>query len=536
MTTITGSNIIGFVDSKKGSKSFQAFSTLTNEYLDGDFYYATEDELEHALDLAQKSFAAYQKTSFEKRAVFLEAIADEIMALGEVLIERCTGETALPAGRITGERGRTCNQLKMFAQLLRDGWWVDARIDTAEPQRQPLSKPDIRRMLIPVGPVAVFGASNFPLAFSTAGGDTASALAAGCPVIVKAHSSHPGTNELISSAIVKAAKKTGMPEGVFSSVYLSHADAIKLVEHPFIKAVGFTGSRDTGMRLFHVAAFRPDPIPVYAEMSAVNPVVLLEGSLQTKGTQIAKDLAGSITLGVGQFCTNPGLVLMVDSEASKSFLFALAQEMASTAPATMLNRNICRAYEEAVKFRQAEKKVEVLVTSDKEAEEEKFQAQPVVHTVSAPVFFESKHLSGEIFGPASLVVLCETLTELKAVLQSLEGQLTATVHAADTDDETLRQVTEIIIQKAGRIIYGAFPTGVEVCHSMQHGGPFPSTTDSRTTSVGTAAIYRFVRPVAFQDFPDHLLPEALRNSNPLNILRLVDAQWTNEPLITKAMI
>jgi 2,5-dioxopentanoate dehydrogenase len=529
-TIITGSNTTGFVGSKKGIKSFQAFSTLRNEYLDGDFYYAAEEELEHALQLAQKAFAVYQKTSFEKRAVFLDTIADEIMALGDVLIERCTAETALPVARITGERGRTCNQLKMFAQLLRDGWWVDARIDTAQPQRQPLPKPDIRRMLIAIGPVAVFGASNFPLAFSTAGGDTASALAAGCPVIVKAHSSHPGTNELISSAIIKAAQKTGMPEGVFSSVYLSHADVMKFVQHPVIKAVGFTGSRDIGMRLFQAAASRPDPIPVYAEMSAVNPVVLLEGALKTKAEKMAKDLAGSITLGVGQFCTNPGLVLMIDSDASKTFLGMLAQATAATVPATMLNRNICMAYEEGVKFRQGEKEVSVLAKSLKEADNEKYEAQPVVHTVSAANFLENKNLSGEIFGPASLVVLCTTETELQSVLQSLEGQLTATVHATDTDEKTLRPVVEIVTQKAGRIIYGAYPTGVEVCPSMQHGGPFPSTTDGRSTSVGTAAIYRFVRPVAFQDFPDQLLPKALQNSNPLNILRLVDAQWTNEPV------
>jgi NADP-dependent aldehyde dehydrogenase len=265
-------------------------------------------------------------------------------------------------------------------------------------------------------------------------------------------------------------------------------------------------------------------------MSAVNPVVLLEGALKTKAEKMAKDLAGSITLGVGQFCTNPGLVLMIDSDASKTFLGMLAQATAATAPATMLNRNICMAYEEGVKFRQGEKEVSVLAKSLKEADNEKYEAQPVVHTVSAANFLENKNLSGEIFGPASLVVLCTTETELQSVLQSLEGQLTATVHATDTDEKTLRPVVEIVTQKAGRIIYGAYPTGVEVCPSMQHGGPFPSTTDGRSTSVGTAAIYRFVRPVAFQDFPDQLLPKALQNSNPLNILRLVDAQWTNEPV------
>ena len=529
--TITGSNFTGYTMSANGKESFQAFSALTNQYLPTDFYYATAEELDHALQLASNAFATYQKTSFEQRAVFLDAIAEEIMALGDALIERCTAETALPAGRITGERGRTCNQLKMFAQLLRDGWWIDARIDTAQPDRQPLPKSDIRRMLIPIGPVAVFGASNFPLAFSTAGGDTASVLAAGCPVVVKAHSSHPGTNELISSAIIKAAKRTGMPEGVFSSLYLSHADAVKLVEHPVIKAVGFTGSRAVGMRLFHAATSRAEPIPVYAEMSAVNPIVLLEGALKTTPEKIAKDLAGSITLGVGQFCTNPGLVLMIESDGSEKFLQALARETTATAPATMLNSNICKAYQEGVRSRQDEKEVAVLATPTKEADREKYEAQPVVHTVSAAAFLENKDLSAEIFGPASLVVLCKSETELLTVLQSMEGQLTATVHATDTDEIILRQVVDIISQKAGRIIYGGYPTGVEVCHSMQHGGPFPSTTDSRSTSVGTAAIYRFVRPVAYQGFPDHLLPDVLKNENPLQVLRLVNGQWTKEQIM-----
>ena len=525
---LTGVNFTGYTTSAKSNQTFQAFSPALNSFLEDKFSLATETELEYVLQLANKAFTVYKNVPPGKKAEFLDAIAEEIMALGDALIERCTAETALPAARITGERARTCNQLKMFAQLLRDGWWVDARIDTAQPQRQPLPRSDIRRMLIPIGPIAVFGASNFPLAFSTAGGDTASALAAGCPVIVKAHSSHPGTNELVSSAIVKAAKKTGMPEGVFSSVYLSHTDVMKFVQHPVIKAVGFTGSRDVGMRLFNAAVARPEPIPVYAEMSAVNPVILLEGALQTKGEKIAKDLAGSITLGVGQFCTNPGLVLAIDNETSKIFLQALANEIAATAPATMLNRNICKAYDEGVKTRQS--KAEILAKASKEASKEKYEAQAVVHKVDAANFLAGKELAEEIFGPASLVVLCKDETELQKVLQSLEGQLTATVHAVDTDEKSLLPVIDIITQKAGRVIYGGYPTGVEVCHSMQHGGPFPSTTDARSTSVGTAAIYRFVRPVAFQDFPDHLLPEALRNNNPLNILRLVDSEWTNKKI------
>jgi len=526
--TLTGVNFTGYTTSAKGEQTFQAFSPSLNSFLEDRFSLATETELEYTLQLANKAFASYRNLSPAKRAEFLDAIADEIMALGDVLIERCTAETALPAARITGERGRTCGQLKMFAQLLRDGWWVDARIDTAQPQRQPLPKSDIRRMLIPIGPVAVFGASNFPLAFSTAGGDTASALAAGCPVIVKAHSSHPGTNELVSSAIIKAAKRTGMPEGVFSSVYLSHTDVIKFVQHPVIKAIGFTGSRDVGMRLFNAAVSRPEPIPVYAEMSAVNPVVLMEGALQTKTEKIAKDLAGSITLGVGQFCTNPGLVLAIDNEASKKFLQALATEITNTTPATMLNRNICKAYDQGVKSRGS--RAEVLAKASKDANADKYEAQPIVHTVSAANFLGGKELSEEIFGPASLVVLCKDEKELLSILQSLEGQLTATVHATDADEKALVPVIDIITQKAGRVIFGGYPTGVEVCHSMQHGGPFPSTSDGRATSVGTAAIYRFVRPVAFQDFPDNLLPEALRNDNPLNILRLVDGEWTTKKI------
>ncbi len=529
-TTLTGENFTGFTTSAKSKETFQVFSPAQNSFLEDKFSLATETELEYVLQLANKAFAKYRNLSPLKRAEFLDAIADEIMAIGDALIERCTAETALPAARITGERARTCNQLKMFAQLLRDGWYVDARIDTAQPQRQPLPKSDIRRMLIPIGPVAVFGASNFPLAFSTAGGDTASALAAGCPVIVKAHSSHPGTNELVSAAIVKAAKKTGMPEGVFSSVYLSHADVMTFVKHPAIKAVGFTGSRDVGMRLFNAAMSRPEPIPVYAEMSAVNPLVLMEGAIKTKGEKIAKDLAGSITLGVGQFCTNPGLIVAIENDSTKKFLELFAAEFANTTPATMLNKNICKAYSEGVKTRQGVGNVQVVAKASKEANSEKYEAQPVVHSVSAANFLAGKELSEEIFGPASLLVLCKDDAELLSVLQSLEGQLTATVHAADTDEKALAPVVEVITQKAGRVIFGGYPTGVEVCHSMQHGGPFPSTTDARSTSVGTAAIYRFVRPVAFQDFPDHLLPEALRNDNPLNILRLVDNEWTNKKL------
>lgn len=526
----TGCNYIGYTTSAKGRETFQAFSTIRNEFLQESFSYATDEELQTALFLAERAFQEYRNITSIKKAEFLNAIGDEIMALGDALIDQCVAESALPIGRITGERARTCNQLRMFAQLLRDGWWVDARIDTAQPERQPVPKADIRRMFIPVGAVAVFGASNFPLAFSTAGGDMASALSAGCPVIVKAHPSHPATHAMVSSAVVKAAQKTGMPEGVFSSLFLTNDQSIQLVQHPVIKAVGFTGSRHVGMLLFHAAVQRPDPIPVYAEMSAINPVILMEGALQTQGDKIAKDLAVSVTLGVGQFCTNPGLILVKESRALESFLQGFTQHFQETVPGSMLNPNICKAYSHGINLLENSKGVTKLATATKEAVAELHQAQAVAFTVSAEDFLANKELSHEVFGPSTLFVISKDEAQLQEVLQLMDGQLTATIHAVPEDEQHLRPIIEIVIQKAGRIIYGGYPTGVEVCHSMQHGGPFPATTDARSTSVGSAAIYRFVRPVSFQDFPDHLLPDELKSANPLSILRLVNNQWTKEPL------
>lgn len=525
---LTGANFIGFRGSAAGDKTFQAFSTVRNDYLPEKFVIATENEFQSAIALASQAFTEYSVLSYFQRAGFLEAIAKEIMALGDSLIERCALESGLPVARITGERKRTCDQLQLFALLLREGWWMDARIDKAQPERQPLRKPDVRRMFIPLGPVAVFGASNFPLAFSTAGGDTVSALAAGCPVVVKAHSSHPGTNALVASAIVKAAQQTGMPEGVFSSLYLSHEFGVRLVRHPGIKAVGFTGSRSVGMTLFNAAVSRPDPIPVYAEMSSVNPVILLEGAMLAKREETAKGLAAAVTMGAGQFCTNPGLVIVRESEASKMFLDEFARQIEDSLPATMLNRAIYQAYRTGVKDLRGANGIALLATAC-EGKEEYYQAQPAAHAVNGADFISNKELSAEIFGPSTLVVICKDEKEMREVLHSLEGQLTATIHAAAEDETEARSVAGIVIQKAGRIIYGGYPTGVEVCHSMQHGGPFPSTTDSRCTSVGTAAIHRFLRPVAFQDFPDHLLPEALRRTNPLHISRLVDGEWTKDP-------
>ena len=522
--TIKGVNFIGFAQSAQGTEFFKAFSPAKGIELEEKFSIATTEEFSQALHLAKEAFVALQQSNPHARALFLEAIAEEILLLGDFLITRCSEETGLPIARINSERGRTCNQLKVFAQLLRDGWCLDARIDTAEPNRTPLAKSDIRRMLIPLGPVAVFGASNFPLAFSTAGGDTASALAAGCPVIYKAHSAHPGTNELISSAIVKAAQRTGMPEGIFSSLYLSRADALKLVEHPTITAVGFTGSRSVGMLLYHAAVNRPIPIPVYAEMSAINPIVLLEGALKEQGEEIANNLASSLTLGAGQFCTNPGLVIMIQSEASTQFLQAYDQAIKASQPQTMLNKSIYKAYVDGIDSLKNIASLSKLSESALPADN--FNAIPTVYTINAIDFIKDIKFSEEIFGPYNLVVSCSSQQELRELLVKLEGQLTATLHATTADEQLAKWIVPILTEKAGRVIFGGYPTGVEVCHAMQHGGPFPSTTDSRSTSVGTGAISRFLRPVAYQDLPDYLLPEILRNKNTLNALRLLNGEWT----------
>ncbi|WP_221392808.1 aldehyde dehydrogenase (NADP(+)) [Dyadobacter sp. NIV53] len=528
MTDITGANYIGFSKSKLSDRNFQSFSPKDNKDIPGWFYWATEDELDKAVLLADRSFRAFQKVSYQQRALFLETIAEEIMALSDQLLEVCVSESGLPVARITGERARTCNQLRLFARLLRDGWWLDARIDTGIPERLPAPKPDIRRMFVPIGPVAVFGASNFPLAFSTAGGDTASALAAGCPVILKIHPAHPGTSELVATAILKAAKRTGMPDGVFSALHLDNEKVIRLVSHPAVRAVGFTGSRKVGLLLCNAAAARKEPIPVYAEMSSVNPVILLESALQENYAKIARELAAAFTLGAGQFCTNPGLILVTESTATDLFLEEFAKQIAKIPPANMLTCGIQQVYDEKIKGLSENPAVVLLAKTETEAKGN--EGKPVAYSVDANDFLKDKSLSAEIFGPQTLIVKCADTNDLFEVLESLEGQLTASLHAAEQDVEIIEKLITITTQKAGRIIFGGYPTGVEVCDAMQHGGPFPSTSDSRSTSVGSAAIYRFARPVAYQDFPDQFLPEALQNKNPLALLRLVNGSWTNEQL------
>jgi len=527
------SNFIGYNRSANGQDSFQAESPESGEKLPESFYWATDGELEETVALSANAFEVYKKVSLLARAHFLEAIAQELNNDSTAIIERVSLETGYPNGRARNEFVRTCNQVLLFAKMLREGSWVDARIDTADAERKPAAKPDIRRLLVPLGPVVVFGASNFPLAFSTIGGDTVSALAAGCPVIVKAHPLHPGTNALVSLAIVRAALHQRMPEGVFSSLHLTNEMAEQLVMHPYIKAVGFTGSRSTGLRLYEAALKRDYPIPVYAEMSSINPVVVLPGAIHTNGAVIAAGLADAISLGAGQFCTNPGLLILVNTADTEHFIRQLANATNEKAPQPMLSKAILKNYFEKLTGILSLAGVSPLHDHPAGHEEAKGsnKVKPFLFEVSGATFLANIALQEEVFGPATMIVRCDGFDELAAVLEFIESQLTATVHATSSDDIFLQQkIIGILANKVGRIIFNGYPTGVEVGDAMQHGGPYPSTSDVRFTSVGTAAVIRFVRPIAFQDFPDSLLPPALQRSNPENILRKVNGQLTSEKL------
>lgn len=507
---LTGQNLIGSRESSSGATTFTAHNPSDGSDLPTAFTEATTQEVAEAAALASQAFDAFRATTPESRALFLEAIAEEILALGDTLLERAAAETALPAPtRLTGERGRTCNQLKLFAAVVREGSWVDARIDHGNPERTPFPKPDVRSCLLGLGPVAVFGASNFPLAFSTAGGDTASALAAGCPVVCKAHPAHPGTTELVSRAILAAAEKTGMPDGVFSMVHGGIEVGTALVSDPHIKAVGFTGSLGGGRALYNAAAARPEPIPVYAEMGSINPVFMLPGALAERAETIGTGLAGSITLGVGQFCTNPGLILAESGEATDTFVASTVAALNESADGTMLTAGINAAYEAGVSG---------LAVKTKRLTE---TGQAAFFQTDALTFLSDPELAHEVFGPSSLMVT-GTRAELLKIAENLEGHLTATVHGTDEDLSGAADLIAVLEKKVGRIVINGFPTGVEVCHAMVHGGPYPATTDPRSTSVGTAAILRFARPVCYQNMPDALLPAALQEDNPLGLSRLVD--------------
>ena len=522
---LKGLNFIGNELSGKSKEIIYAVNPANNKKILPGFYEATEEEIITAIKKAEDAFIIYRNKSGKEKALFLETIGEEIMKLGDDLINRCCEETGLPEVRIIGERGRTVNQLKLFAELLKEGSWIDARIETAEPERKPVPKPDIRSMKKALGPVGIFGASNFPLAFSVAGGDTASALAAGCTIVVKAHPAHPGTCEMIADAIRSAVKTTDMPDGIFSMVHgVSTQVGMTIVKHPLIKAIGFTGSFRGGKAIYDAAVQRSEPIPVYAEMGSTNPVFILPGALKEKKEEIAKGLTASVTLGVGQFCTNPGLVFYENSEDAKKFRETAVDSFNEVSAGTMLTEGIKTAYKNRIDNIKKYKVISFLAEG-KKREGNNVTAYLMQTNVSG--FLSNEKFEEEIFGPSTLNVISDNKSELIKTAKKLKGHLTATLHATEEDLKNYKELVEILERKAGRLIINGYPTGVEVCHSMVHGGPFPATTDSKTTSVGTMAIYRFTRPVSYQNFPDKFLPDELKNNNPLGIWRLINGKMQN---------
>ncbi len=526
MLSLTGHNYIGGERRAAGTVEHKSLDASSGEALPYTFIQATPEEVDAAAQAAAAAYPLYRNLSAVRRAEFLEAIADEIDALGDDFVALVTRETALPAARIQGERGRTSGQMRLFAKVLRRGDFYGARIDRALPERQPLPRPDLRQYQIGVGPVAVFGASNFPLAFSTAGGDTASALAAGCPVVFKAHSGHMATAECVADALIRAAEKTGMPKGVFNMIFGGGVGEI-LVKHPAIQAVGFTGSLKGGRALCDMAAARPQPIPVFAEMSSVNPVIVLPGALKARGATVAKELAGSVVLGCGQFCTNPGLVIGIRSAEFSEFVAGLADAIGAQPAQTMLNAGTLRSYANGVAQLNGHARVSRLAGNEQAGN----QAQPQLFKADVSMLLEGDHLlQEEVFGPTTIVVEVADSAELTRALQSMHGQLTATLIAERDDLDAFRDLLPLLEVKAGRVLLNGYPTGVEVCDAMVHGGPYPATSDARGTSVGTLAIYRFLRPVCYQNYPDDVLPQALQNANPLGIQRLVDGVHSRDAL------
>ncbi|RAV98914.1 aldehyde dehydrogenase (NADP(+)) [Pseudochryseolinea flava] len=529
MIQIEGKQLIGFTDHAEGAKTLRSTNASTGDKLQYTFSKATRDEVALACEKAGTAFQTYRKKTGIEKAYFLETIAMEIEELGEQLIDICSQETALPKTRIESERNRTKNQLLMFASMLREGSWLDARIETADPLRKPLPKPDMRYLHVGLGPVVVFGASNFPLAFSVAGGDTASALAAGCPVVFKAHSAHPATSELVAKAILSAAKQTQMPDGVFS---LLHGDGnvvgMQLVKHSQIKAVGLTGSFAAGKALFDAAAQREHPIPVYAEMGSTNPVFVLPGALRKNPEELAKGFAASVTLGVGQFCTNPGMMLYRKDTSSEIFLQNLKAAFENTSGGAMLTDGIFNAYTTGIARHQAIDQIDVLAQGKRTGENN--SAHPMLFKTTSHVLSDHPDLAEEIFGPTSILVEMQTKDEMLSAARNLSGHLTATIHGTEEDLLAHEDLLDILTQKVGRIIINGFPTGVEVCSAMVHGGPFPATTDGRSTSVGTASIFRFTRAVSFQNMPQQMLPAELKDENPLAIWRLINGVRTKEAI------
>lgn len=514
---IDGSILVGAQD-RRSSETFRAIAAESGEAIGPEFCEATPQDVVDACTKAADASAVFGSLEPNRRAAFLEAIGTEIIAAGSALIDTAMQETGLPQARLEGERVRTVNQLAMFAHEIRRGDWLDVVVDPALPDRAPPG-PDLRRMNVPVGPVAVFGASNFPLAFSVAGGDTASAFAAGCPVVVKGHPAHPGTGEIVARAIRKAMAATGMPEGVFSFLPgRSHTLGSALVADPRIKAVGFTGSRSGGLALVEIAQRRPEPIPVYAEMSSINPVVLLPHALAQRSTELGRQFAASLTLGAGQFCTNPGIVIAPAGPDLDSFVSAASEALAGAPVVAMLTAGIRDAFEAGVASIGAQPSVRRVAGSVSDG-----RNNAALFLTDLRTFSEKPELRKEVFGASAVIIACASPAEITQVLSTLEGQLTITLQCDAADTELAAAVLQAAAERAGRIIANGWPTGVEVRPAMVHGGPFPATSDARMSSVGTLAMQRFLRPVCWQDVPGALLPRPLQDENPWQVPQLRNA-------------
>ena len=524
---ITGKNYIGQKLSANGTVTFKTINPTVNCENEAVFTEATSDEVNEAVALAWEAFSIYRSVSSEKKAAFLNSIADGIEGLGDSLLEMYCKESGLARGRAEGERGRTIGQLRAFAQLVSEGSWVDAAIDTAIPDRAPLPKVDLRKMSIPLGPIVVFGSSNFPFAFSTAGGDTASALAAGCPVIVKSHSMHAGTGEMVAAVVLKAARENGMPDGVFSNLSGGgRTVGAQLVAHKHVKGVGFTGSIQGGRALYDIAAKREEPIPVFAEMGSINPVIILPSALHSDLDKWSTQLADSITGGAGQFCTKPGLIIGIKGDLLAKYTTTLGEKLMNISPICMLHPSIKKNFNAGKELVSSQIGVNVVASYEKSVGSN-FAQQKLI-TVEGKTFLSNHTLNTEVFGPFSVVVQCENKEELVNVIKSLEGQLTGTIITDAKELTNYSEVVDALQNRVGRIIFNGVPTGVEVCPSMIHGGPYPASSDSRFTAVGIHSIKRWIRPFSFQNWPMELLPLELRNDNPLNIMRLVNNKITNE--------
>ena len=523
---LSGRSLIGFREGRGSGEPLYATDPTTGQRLQPGFIPATAEEVELAARLAADAFAVLSHTPGRGRGAFLRTIAAKIESIAGEVIERAGIETALPQARLQGETARTCAQLRLFAQVAEEGSWVEARIDHADSDRKPAPKPDIRSMLRPLGPVVVFGASNFPLAFSVAGGDTASALAAGNPVIVKAHAAHPGTGELVGRMIQESVRECGMPEGTFSLLFGSgNQIGTALMKHPWVKAGGFTGSRAAGRALMDIAASRPEPIPFYAEMSSTNPVFILPGALQERGENIAAGLHTSFPLGAGQFCTKPGMVFLPDTSEAAPFTEKLRQLVTPSSPFHLLTKAIHSSYDSSIARRKADHTVTLVAEPSTAEKNAGFAVNAALFETDAASFLASD-LEAEIFGPTTLLVRHSRRDQILQIARSLEGHLTATIHGTEQDLRDFADLIAVLENKVGRLVFNGFPTGVEVCHAMVHGGPYPSTSDGRSTSVGTRAIFRFTRPVCYQGFPDEALPQELKEANPLGIWRMVDGAMT----------